>query len=58
MGSKRHPQARPVVQRAKSIRLEGVTLQLRQCVKCDIEFYGTSGQLKCGECRKEKKKRA
>lgn len=47
-----------VVQRAKSIVLDGVELQLKQCVKCDIEFYGGASQLKCGECRKIKRKRA
>jgi hypothetical protein len=58
MASERNPQPRPLVQRAKTIILEGVRLQLRQCIKCDIEFYGTSGQVKCGECRKDRKKRA
>jgi hypothetical protein len=45
------------VQRAKTIVLDGVELQLKQCVKCDIEFYGTASQLKCSECRKVKRKR-
>jgi hypothetical protein len=47
-----------LVQRAKTIILDGVELQLKQCVKCDIEFYGSARQLKCGECRKVKRKRA
>ena len=49
---------RPLVKRAKTVVLDGVELQLKQCVKCDIEFYGTSSQLKCGECRTVKRKRA
>ena len=53
---KLHP--RFPVQRAKLIILDGVELRLKQCVKCDIEFYGTASQLKCGECHKMKRKRA
>ena len=44
------------VERAKVIIQDGKDLHLKQCAKCDGEFYCTKSETQCDGCRKRKKK--
>ena len=44
------------VERAKVIIQDGQELSLKNCAKCQTEFYGDVKQTKCEDCRKRRKK--
>jgi hypothetical protein len=52
---------RPVfrkIQRAQSVIVNGRHLFLKECKKCDGDFYGVEKQTRCDECLGKEKKRA
>jgi hypothetical protein len=38
------------LQRAKSVVLDGQHLFLKECAKCESDFYGTEKRTRCDEC--------
>ena len=44
-------------ERTKSVVLDGVLLTLKQCVKCDAEFWAEETQVKCKPCRSAVRKK-